>query len=88
MNFLATLLEVDPNATVQVGVLMQGVLTVLTAIVIGLLTWALKRLIAIDRTMTQLQQWHLSHEKQDDERHEENLGKFDAIFNALSRKRG
>jgi hypothetical protein len=87
LQIIATFLNVDPEATVEVGAVMQGIITLLTSIVLGLVTWALKRLIAIDKNISRLEQWQIGHSKQDDERHEENLGKFEAIFQALNRKK-
>jgi hypothetical protein len=71
------------DATVQIGVLLQGVITVLVTIVVGLVTWALKRIISVDNKIDKLEMWRLGHDKQDDERHSENLGKFDMVYEAL-----
>jgi hypothetical protein len=103
LQFLAAALgQVDTQATVQVGALLQGLIALLTSILVALVTWALKRLIAIDKNMSKfeavdltklessvsrIEVWQAGHSKQDDERHEENLGKFDAIFNSLEKSR-
>jgi hypothetical protein len=98
-QFLATVIQTSPQATVEVGALLQGLIALLTTILLGLVTWALKRLIAIDKNMSKfeavdltklessvsrIEVWQAGHSKQDDERHVENLDKFDSIFDALN----
>jgi hypothetical protein len=75
------------EGTVQVGALLQYVIAGLVTIVTGLAAFALKRIISVDRKMGQMETWREGHDKQDDERHEENLAKFDAIFDAISKRR-
>ena len=74
------------EATVEVGALLQYVIAALVTIVTGLVAFALKRIISVDRKMGQMETWREGHDKQDDERHEENLTKFDAIFDAINRR--
>ncbi len=52
-------------------------------LLVGLSTWALKLLISIDKKVGNIEIWKIAHEKQDDDRHEENLEKFDRIFEEL-----
>ena len=75
------------EGSVEVGALLQTVTALLITIVGGLVTWALKRIISVDKKMSSTEVWAEDHEKSDDERHRENLGKFNALFEALNKRR-
>jgi hypothetical protein len=65
----------------------NGLLFILLTTIIALLAWSLKKLISIDKSAGTFREWTLGHEKIDDERHRENLTKFDSIFAALNHGR-
>lgn len=71
------------GVTVQVGVILQAVIAILVTVITGLVTWALKRIICMDTNMEKLQTWKEGHEKLDDERHKENMGRFDMVLQAV-----
>jgi hypothetical protein len=53
---------------------------------VGLSTWALKLLLQVDKKVGNMEIWKIAHDKQDDGRHEENLEKFDRIFEILNKQ--
>ncbi len=55
----------------------------LLATIVGLLAWALKRLISIDNGMGQVMAWKQGHEKLDDERAAAVNKSLDAIWKRL-----
>lgn len=68
---------------------LESLFLVLLATIIGLLAWALKKLISIDSSTAALQTWVISHEKLDDERFHgvtENLKRLWARFDRDSEK--
>lgn len=75
------------QGTIEVGAALQWVITVLVTVVTGIAAFVLKRIISVDQKMGQMETWRDAHDKQDDERHEENLGRFDAIFEAIDKRR-
>jgi len=76
------------EGTVQVGVILQGLIALGVTVTLGISGWALKRIICVDKKLDRLEEWRDGHEKQDDERHKENLGRFDALVEAVNKKRG
>lgn len=55
-------------------------------LLVGLSTWALKLLLQVDKKVGNMEIWKIAHDKQDDGRHEENLEKFDRIFEILDKQ--
>ena len=64
----------------------QDAFAVLQLIGLGLLGWILQKIIAIEVKLTSIDAWKNGHDKQDDDRYEENIGKFDAIFEAVNKR--
>lgn len=56
-----------------------------SGVIIGLVIWALRLLMSVDKKIDIMDTWKDQHDKQDDERHNENLEKFDRLFERLSR---
>lgn len=54
-------------------------------VLIGLASWAIKLLLGLDKRMAIFESWQRNHEVSDEHRHEENLNKFDRIFEILDR---
>ncbi len=64
----------------------QDVIALLQLVGLALLGWILQKIIVIENKLISIDTWKNGHDKQDDDRHEENLGKFDAIFEAVDKR--
>lgn len=61
----------------------EMILNALITILIGVIGWWVLTTVQLNRTMARIEQWVKGHEKQDDQRHEENLRRFEDIFEEL-----
>lgn len=68
------------NLAIDIGLILQSLA------IVGI-AWILKRVDKVDRTSVKVETWMEAHERQDDERHEENLRRFDDIFGELRQQR-
>ena len=67
--------------------------TIISGFAVVLLTWAIRGIFSIrdhlarlNGSMAVMKEWQEGHEKVDDDRHRESLGRFDAVFNILNKK--
>lgn len=51
--------------------------TIITSITVALLVWGIKSMAAINTEVNGLSAWRVSHDKQDDERHQDMVKRFE-----------
>lgn len=66
---------------------METLVLWLLSVLGGLMIWSLKLLLSVDKKLTGFESWKISHDKQDDERHEMTQKNLDDLWANLNTKR-